>query len=269
MPNSHRQPENRRCLLLAATMAGLFLSSVTVLGAPPSPSWKAGAAGAKITPDTNMWMAGYAARTKPAEGVELDLYAKALVIEDRAGSRWALVTMDLIGVPRNVRLFVAERAEKQFGIAPARLVLNASHTHSGPELRTGRTHGTDDPARHDAEATAYTEKLQATLTRLIGEACEKIAPATLDYGHARCGFAMNRRTPDGKGDGRTSRIPTGRWINPSPCSAWRAPTERRWRSCSATAVTAPRWGTRSSAATTRAMPSSIWRRPTPGSSPCS
>ena len=156
-----------------------------------------------------MWMAGYAARTKPSEGVELDLYAKALVVEDRAGARWALVTMDLIGVPRNVRLFVAERAEKQFGIAPARLVLNASHTHSGPELRTGRTHGADDPARHDAEATAYTEKLQATLTRLIGEACEKIAPATLDYGHARCGFAMNRRTPDGKGGWQNFPNPDG------------------------------------------------------------
>ena len=179
---NHRPPPRAPPIpLLATTLAGLLLCSATGLGAPPSPSWKAGAAGAKITPDTNMWMAGYAARTKPSEGVELDLYAKALVVEDRAGSRWALVTMDLIGMPRNVRLFVAERAEKQFGIAPARLVLNASHTHSGPEIRTGRTYGADDPAKHDAEAAAYTEKLQATLTRLIGEACRELAPATLDY----------------------------------------------------------------------------------------
>src|SRR4051794_29502467 len=121
-------------------------------------------------------MAGYAARTKPAEGVELELYAKALVIEDQAGTKWALITLDLIGVPRSVRLFMAEQAEKQFGIAPAYLVLNASHTHSGPELRTDRTYGSDDVARYNEEATAYTNKLQAMLLRLLREAIAKTAP---------------------------------------------------------------------------------------------
>ena len=199
MSKYHGRPEYRRFSLFASALTGVLVCSVTGLGAPPSPAWKAGAASAKITPDTRMWMAGYAARTKPSEGVELDLYAKALVVEDHAGTRWALVTMDLVGVPREVRLDVAERAEEQFGIAPAHLVLNASHTHSGPEMRTGRADGAADPARRDAEAAAYTETLRTTLTRLIGEAGAKAAPATLHYGHARCGFAMNRRMPDGKG----------------------------------------------------------------------
>src|SRR5262249_17508659 len=145
--------------------------------------WKAGASSAKITPETNMWLAGYASRTKPADGVELDLYAKALVLEDQAGAKWALVTIDLVGVPRNVRLFVAEQVKSQPGIDPERLVLNASHTHSGPELRTGRRYGADDPAKHDAEAAAYTERLQATLVRLVGEAAAKAVPATLQYSH--------------------------------------------------------------------------------------
>ncbi len=199
MSRNHRQSETRRLALFTSTLAGVLLNSVTGLGASPSPSWKAGAASAKITPDTNMWMAGYAARTEVAEGVELDLYAKALVVEDQAGARWALVTMDLIGVPRNVRRFVAERAEKQFGIAPARLVLNASHTHSGPEMRPGRADGAADHAKRDAEAAAYTETLQATLIRLIGEAGANAGPATLHYGHARCGFSMNRRMPNDEG----------------------------------------------------------------------
>ncbi len=209
MSNHHRQPEHRRLPLFTSTLAGVLLCSVTGLGASPSPTWKAGAASAKITPDTKMWMAGYAARTEPAEGVELDLFAKALVVEDRAGTRWALVTMDLIGVPRNVRRFVAERAETQFGIAPVRLVLNASHTHSGPEVRTGRTDGAADPAKRDAEVVAYTETLQATLTRLIGEAGANAGPATLHYGHARCGFAMNRRMPNGKGGWENFPNPDG------------------------------------------------------------
>src|SRR4051812_32605056 len=121
-------PKNRRFPLLSAALVGVLLGPVIGASAAPAPAWKAGAASVKITPDTNMWMAGYASRTKPAEGVELDLYAKAMVIEDQAGGRWALVTMDLIGVPRNLRLSLAEQVEKQYGIAPSRLVLNASHT---------------------------------------------------------------------------------------------------------------------------------------------
>jgi hypothetical protein len=194
---------------VAAALAGLVVFAAPASAAAPSPTWKAGAAGAKITPETKMWMAGYAGRTKPAEGVELDLFAKALVVQDEAGSKWALVTLDLIGVPRNVRLFLSEQVEKQFAIAPERLVLNASHTHSGPELRTDRANGADDPARHNAEATAYTESLQKTILRLIGEASAHLAPATLQYSHARCGFAMNRRTPNGKGGWNNFPNPDG------------------------------------------------------------
>lgn len=171
--------------------------------------WQAGAASAKITPETMMWMAGYAGRTKPAEGVAQDLFAKALVLEDEAGGRLAILTLDLIGVPRSLRLTVAERAKKEHGIEPARLLINASHTHCGPELRVIRTDRTDEPARRAAEAAAYTAKLETALVRLIGEAKDKLAPASLAYSRARCGFAMNRRTPDGKGGWNNFPNPDG------------------------------------------------------------
>lgn len=179
----------------------LFFVTFMVLGQskPAATAWKVGVASEKITPNTMMWMAGYASRKEPAEGVELDLFAKAIVIEDAQGSKFALITMDLIGVPRNVRLYVAEHVEKEYGIPPSRLALNASHTHSGPELRSGRGHGVADPAKHEAEAAAYTERLQKSLVDLVGSALNKAVPASLHYSQARCGFAMNRRLPDGKG----------------------------------------------------------------------
>ena len=99
-----------------------FLLAVFVIAATPAPeppAWKTGAASAKITPEKPMWMAGYAARTKPSEGVELDLYAKALVITDQTGAKCALITMDLIGVPRNLRLAVAERVKMISSVEPA------------------------------------------------------------------------------------------------------------------------------------------------------
>lgn len=189
-----------------------FLLAVFVIAAAPvadSPAWKAGAASAKITPEKSMWMAGYAARTKPSEGVELDLFAKALVIEDQQGARFALITMDLIGVPRNLRLAVGERVKKEHGIEPANLAINASHTHSGPELRTSRIHGADDVALREKEAAEYTAKLEDTLVWLVGESIQKSVPAHLDYSTARCGVSMNRRTPDGKGGWNNFPNPSG------------------------------------------------------------
>lgn len=189
----------------------LLLVAFVLAAAPAteSPAWKAGAAAAKITPVQPMWMAGYAARTKPSEGVELDLYAKAFVLTDEKGTRFALITLDLIGVPRELRLAVAERARLEHGIEPANLAINASHTHSGPELRSGRAFGTVDVVRRDEEAAAYTAQLQDTLVRLLGEAAQKAVPAHLDYSSARCGFSMNRRTPDGKGGWNNFPNPTG------------------------------------------------------------
>jgi len=188
----------------------LLALTVSAPAQKPEPmAWKAGAAGVKITPQQMLWMAGYASRTKPAEGVEQDLFAKALVLEDAAGGRFALVTLDLIGVPREMRLAVAARVEKEHGIPPERLALNASHTHSGPELRFKRLEGVDDPPRRQAEAKAYVEELETTLVGLVGTALKALAPAKVEFCEARCGFAMNRRTPDGRGGWRNFPNPAG------------------------------------------------------------
>ena len=147
--------------------------------------WKAGLATAKITPDTLMWMAGYAARKKPAEGTLQDLYAKALALEDEGGHRAVIVTMDLIGVLASVREIVEKQVEEQYKLPPAALLLNASHTHCGPEYRERK--GREEEARN------YQQFLQSTLVKLVGEALADLRPALLTYGHARAGFAMNRR----------------------------------------------------------------------------
>jgi hypothetical protein len=150
-----------------------------------TPTWKAGTATALITPQENMWMAGYAARKKPSEGVARELYAKALALEGGDGAPLVVVTTDLIGIRRDVRDTVAERCRSQFDLPPERLLLNASHTHCGPEYRPreGR----------EAEAANYQKFLEQTLVRLVDEALANRKPAVVAYARARCGFAMNRR----------------------------------------------------------------------------
>jgi neutral ceramidase len=67
---------------------------------------------AKVTPQKMLWMAGYAARKKPAEGKVQELFAKALALQDEQGNKLVFVTLDLIGVPQLMRRAVAERRKR-------------------------------------------------------------------------------------------------------------------------------------------------------------
>ncbi len=160
--------------------------------------WRAGVVRAVITPEQPMWMAGYAARTKPAEGKVHDLYAKALVVQDAQGNRLAIVTLDLLGIDRAMRDWIADRVERRHGIAPKDLLINASHTHSAPVIRESAYsiygHSFYDLAPEQLEqSNAYSDRLQETIVALVGAAVEQLSPARLSYTHARAGFGMNRR----------------------------------------------------------------------------
>ena len=161
-------------------------------------SFKAGVASIVITPDEPMWMAGYAARNKPSEGKVHDLHAKALALEDEHGTRLVIVTVDLIGIPRPTRDWLTERAKESYKLEPEALLLNASHTHSGPVIREtrysiyGNTLYGLSP-KQIQQSNKYVDDLQDKLLELIGRAIENLAPAKIGYTHARAGFAMNRR----------------------------------------------------------------------------
>ncbi len=179
----------------------LWLVAGVVVAQEPGPSsqWKVGMARAVITPKQPMWMAGYAARDKPSAGKVHDLWAKVLVIEDSKGTRLAMVTLDLIGVSREFRDSLAKQAKTRWNLPPEGLLLAASHTHCGPELRMSKMAGLDvDPDRLE-QARAYCGDLQKTIAGLIDEAIERRSPAQLQYTHARAGFAMNRRLPTDQG----------------------------------------------------------------------
>jgi hypothetical protein len=159
---------------------------------------KAGVAQQIITPAMNMWMAGYASRKKPAEGKVQELYAKALALEDVAGKRFVFVTLDLIGILPSLRMRMEEKVQKAYGLPPESILLNASHTHSGPEYRVEKG--------REKEAQEYTAFLEERMMKVIGDAITDLKPAAVSWSRSRCGFAMNRRLPS----------PTGYQNSPNP-----------------------------------------------------
>ncbi|OAI57995.1 hypothetical protein AYO49_06180 [Verrucomicrobiaceae bacterium SCGC AG-212-N21] len=173
----------------------MLLSFVVAPPVAAQDAWKAGAASVKITPEKPMWMAGYASRKEPSDGVLQDLFAKALALEDASGNRIVFLTMDLIGIPLDLRKAVEAEAMQKHKLAADFIVMNASHTHCGPEFRLGAWRYLEGMEHKVKDATDYGESLRVKLIQIMGEALQKLAPAQINYNRSRCGFAMNRRLP--------------------------------------------------------------------------
>ena len=129
----------RRAILYPALYFFLILAFNTTVASDAHDQeiegWKAGVARVIITPKQSMWMAGYASRTGPSEGKLHELWAKALALEDASGEKAVLVTADLVGLPKNISDNILNRAKEKFKLSRAQIILNSSHTHSGPVLQ--------------------------------------------------------------------------------------------------------------------------------------
>lgn len=183
----------RKLMLLAATV---LLFNLSAFAKP----LKAGLARAVITPDQPTWLSGYAARTKPSEGKLHDIWVKALALEDDQGQRVVLVTSDILGFSWEVAEAIGARAQKQFGLPRAQLMLNSSHTHTAPVVRSNLigAYALDDEQR--ARMAAFSQRLEEQTLRVIGEALQALTPAKISFGHGLGSFAKNRRTQGTSGN---------------------------------------------------------------------
>lgn len=155
--------------------------------------WKAGAAAIVITPEEPLWLAGWAVRTAPARGTVSDLYARALALEDPEGSRFVLLTVDLIGVSRAITDALARQVHERFALERERLLVCASHTHCGPEVRPDKVPFFGIPPEFAARIPAYVDELTNRLVRVVAAAIDDLQPGQLRVGWALAEFARNRR----------------------------------------------------------------------------
>jgi hypothetical protein len=136
-----------------------------------------------------MPLSGYAARTAQFQDVEHDLFAKIAILEDREKNRGILVTADLIGFFGELSDEIGRRIQEKTGIAQEHVLLNASHTHAGPELNPERAVDDENAAR----VRRYVEELVVKISDGVARAAENLQPAELSYGRGVATFVMNRR----------------------------------------------------------------------------
>ena len=178
-----------RTLVVFSLMIGALAGDATAAG------WKAGAAREKITPGQSMWMAGYGSRNQPATGLLNDLWGKALVLEDSAGKRAAIITLDLVGIGPDTADPILAALERKYNLRRASVAICCSHTHSGPVIGKNlrSLHYDLIDAEQQKLVDAYAAEFIDKKVSMVGRAVDGLGPSELAYATGKATFATNRR----------------------------------------------------------------------------
>ncbi|MCS6953107.1 MAG: hypothetical protein RMK57_11960 [Bryobacterales bacterium] len=134
---------------------------------------RVGAAAVKITPPVGLPLAGYY-HVRLATGMHDELYAKALVLEG-SGSRAALVACDLIALEGDLVEAARQLIERTTGLRGDRVMISATHTHTGPEVERQFLAFVEGAPRQAAER--YRAELPSRIAEAVRLAEAALTPA--------------------------------------------------------------------------------------------
>lgn len=154
---------------------------------------KIGIAQVDYTPRTGLPLQGNFRDDYAARGVHDPLFSKAIVIENRSGEKVALVSLDICMVDRDNAAFMREQIYRATGIPPERILIAATHTHSGPALKQSGFH----PKSLDADVAKLLKKAASS----VGAADRNMKSSELRVGYAeesRISFTRRLACKDGR-----------------------------------------------------------------------
>ena len=157
-----------------------------------------GCAKIDITPTKPIPLAGFAARNnEPFSDVRDPIYVRALLfrqLEQDGRHRYALVvSADLIWWGTDRMSDIRRTLEQRYGIPPERVVMNGTHSHSGPQtsFRFHRLLGQADEE--------YVSFLEQRLYEAVERARADLEPIRIATGKGECRIGINRRKAAGRG----------------------------------------------------------------------
>jgi neutral ceramidase len=180
-------------LLTSASAPGYSEEAGQETGSDAFP-FEAGMSRVDITgPAVGIMFWGYAQEGQKGEGIHLRQYARSLVIKDtQSGRLLAYVTGELGGIPHEIHRDVVARLRKEVdpGFNMANVLLNGSHTHSGP---AGFFHYIENSIYTTKFFPEYYNVIVDGIVRSIRDAYLKKAPAQLLIGSTAVeGAGVNR-----------------------------------------------------------------------------
>ena len=181
-------------IVLAATGCGP--------GKPAGKGLRAGFAAVRITPPPGTPLSGFGDRDfgpDGAKGVHDDLYARALYLAQEK-TEVLIMGFDILFFSRDESDRFKGAIGGRLGLAPSHILLNTSHTHTGPKV--GNWYYTPaDPL--------YLNELEKRIVEAAVEAKKHAVAAALRAGENRTSVPLSRRLLDGQGTLQFAPNPAG------------------------------------------------------------
>jgi len=146
---------------------------------------RVGTSKSSITPAVGGLLTGFGARVHGSTGVHDELLAQALVFDD-GDTMAAIVTADLLGLTDETVAEIRRRIVDAAGIPSENVMVNCSHTHSGPACMYLRGIPVDE---------GYVNNLVCDITGCVLAASKQLQPARLSVGTGKVTIGYNRRRP--------------------------------------------------------------------------
>jgi hypothetical protein len=176
-----------------AVFAALGMSFTLMAQGAAASQLLVGAGTTNITPDRPVALAGQF-HVRIARTVASPCTATALALESRDGDKVLdqaiMVSCDLVGIRDDIQEQVRKKVAPRLpGFDVRKLVLNATHTHTAPEMREGRY----DIPKDVMQPSEFTAFLVDRLGDVIVETWNRRAPGGVSWGLGHAVVAYNRR----------------------------------------------------------------------------
>jgi neutral ceramidase len=187
-------------LVTAGCGGGWYAHPLPVAESPPPAGGigqlRAGFGRADVTPPPGVGLGGNGPEGQVSTGYRHRLYVRALLLEDPAGERIALVVADQPHISANLHRLAAERLLLETGVGADRLIVSATHTHSGTSHFYGERQLNGSSSRLEGYDPAVVDLLVNGIVRAVRQAADSLRPARAAWGFVRVpDFTRNRSYP--------------------------------------------------------------------------
>ncbi|MBI4579956.1 MAG: hypothetical protein HY718_09660 [Planctomycetes bacterium] len=180
--------------------AALLLTFAAVVGQVESASVasaRAGFAEVDITPPVGIDLGGRGCSGEASSELLDTLSAQATVLADGRGSKLAIVSLDLIGLAGSYGERLRADIAARLGVPPANVLVNCSHTHSGPMMNRETLAACGEPTELERR---YLADLAAKVVDICGAAERGLQPVRVAVHEGTSDVGINRRNRGPNGE---------------------------------------------------------------------
>jgi len=173
------------CAILSLTSAVICTKAAETAG-----SAQAGWADVDITPPLGIGLGGRGGPETLASKVLDPLHAQVLYLKDPKGAGFVLVSFDVVSLPHDLSDRIRNDIVNELGVDFNLVVLNASHTHSGPYMIRSLMAALGPPPQIEVD---YFNTLEQKIISATRAARRSLQPVDVEVFEGKSDVGINRR----------------------------------------------------------------------------